>query len=75
MSNTDSGTHPLKPFSFNEDEILVSLIECKIDGTLETGRPFYGKLVAFNDKLLLLEGNYKKRIMIRRKTVVRLEAA
>lgn|GEM_PF-5238697 len=74
MSNTDSGTHTLKSFSLNEDEILVSLIECKIDGNLETGSRFYGKLIAFNDKLLLLEGNAKRRILIKRKMVARLEA-
>jgi hypothetical protein len=58
----------------NEDEILSSLINCKIDGNLETGSRFYGKLTAFNAKLLLLEGNAGQRILIKRKMVARLEA-
>ena len=58
----------------NEDEILVSLIECKIDGNLETGSRFYGKMIAFIDKLLLLVGNSKRRILIKRKVVAKLEA-
>ena len=52
----------------------MSLIDCNIDGNLETGSRFYGKLIAFNDRLLLQAGTDGRRIMIKRKMVARLEA-
>lgn len=75
MSTSPSGTQSSKTFaSLNEDDILVSLIECDINGNLETGGKFWGKLLAFNDKLLLLEGTDRRRILIKRKMVARLES-
>jgi|WetSurMetagenome_2_1015567.scaffolds.fasta_scaffold954191_2 hypothetical protein len=68
----DSGTQVSKNFALNEDEVLVSLIDCHIEGILETGGRFRGKLLAFNDKLLLLEGNNRQRLLIKRKMVARL---
>ncbi len=73
--NIDSGIDGSKPSSsLNENDFLVSLIECQVEGNLETGSRFYGKLIAFNDRLLLLEGNNGRRILIKRKMIARLEA-
>jgi hypothetical protein len=75
MPNRNSGTQSSKTFSsLNEDDFLVSLIECPIDGNLETGGRFYGTLIAFNDKLLLLEGKDRWRLLIKRKMIARLES-
>lgn len=75
MTNCNSGTQSSKTFSsLNEDDFLVSLIERPIEGNLETGVRFYGTLIAFNDKLLLLEGENRRRILIKRKMIARLES-
>jgi hypothetical protein len=74
LSPNNSGTLNTKTFALNADEFLVSLIESQVDGNLETGSHFYGRLIAFNDRLILLEGKDGRRILIKRKMIARLEA-
>ena len=75
MSSDDSGAYGSKAFpSLNEDDVLISLIDSDVNGNLETGSRFYGRLQAFNDKLILLRGTDGRRILIKRKMIARLEA-
>jgi small nuclear ribonucleoprotein (snRNP)-like protein len=71
----DEGTTTKDFSSFSEDKILESWIGQQIIGTLETGSKFFGKLVAFDDRQLLLIGNHGQHILIKRRKVARVEAA
>jgi len=59
----------------NEDEFLTSLIEEQVTGFLDTGSHFWGKLLAFNERVILLQGDDGRKIMLRRRTIAQLNEA
>jgi hypothetical protein len=60
--------------STNEDEIYESMIEKYVDGTLDSGGRFWGRLEAFNEQKLFIRGERGQAIIIKRRRISRLEA-
>jgi hypothetical protein len=75
MTHADNGAIASKAFaSLTEDDILESLIEHQITGTLDSGGRFFGNLEGYDQYRLFIRGNRGQRILIKRKYVARLEA-
>lgn len=75
MSHTDSEAVASKTFaSLSEDDVLESLIEHEITGSLDSGGRFFGNLEGFDQYRLFIRGNRGQRILIKRKFIAKLEA-
>jgi len=74
MYQMNNGSTTRKAFSSpKEDEILESLIRKQVTGQLDNGGRFYGALGDFDDRSLYIIGDRNQPIIIRRKSIARLE--
>ena len=76
MIDSDCVVNTRKVFSStNEDEIFASMIEKFVDGTLDSGGRFWGRLEAFNEQKLFIRGERGQAIIIKRRKISRLVTA
>jgi hypothetical protein len=76
MIDSDCVVNTRKVFSStNEDEIYESMIEKYVDGTLDSGGRFWGRLEAFNERKLFIRGERGQAIIIKRRKISRLVTA
>jgi hypothetical protein len=75
MPDSNKAAVAIKAFSsVDEDEIFESMIEKFVDGTLDSGGRFWGRLEVFNDHKLFIRGERGQAIIIKKRRISRLEA-
>lgn len=73
MSQVVTGSATTKMFPHaEEDRIFESLKEKRVEGALESGAKFWGKLESFDANWLFLKGNRDQAIIIRRRKLAAL---
>jgi hypothetical protein len=73
MTNENEITDRIRKFS-SEDEMLVPLVNIRIEGILDSGGRFFGDLEGFSEFLLFIKGERGQRIIIKRRKVAWMEA-
>lgn len=75
MQDDNTVADAIKAFaSTNEDEIYISMIGTFVDGTIDSGGRFWGRLEAVTEQKLLIRGDHGQRIIIKRRKISRLMA-
>ena len=58
----------------SEDDVLVPMVNKKIEGTLDSGGRFFGVLEGFSEFQLFIRGYRGQQIIVKRRKVAWMEA-
>jgi len=58
----------------SEDDVLVPMVNKKIEGTLDSGGRFFGVLEGFSEFQLFIRGHRGQQIIVKRRKVAWMEA-